>query len=288
MKRLLYILLFIPFALYGQGVNVLHTSHHPITAAAASEYNSNYQALLDEWATDPTGDTLTWQNALVDSLDTRGYWDRMDVLWVLANNTEANALVNWKNPSAGTYDLVETGAGSLTFTRYQGVTGDGTNYYDSNFDLADNGSNYVLNSGTLGVYIRDNSQQGGSAFGVEDATSHARITARDFADTFYGRINASTSVSFASSDSRGHWQLTRRASNDNEAYKGGVSQDTENDASNTVPTGVDLYIFTRDASTMVTHEVSFAYIMDGITDNAADSIDNYFETYMDNIGAGVQ
>lgn len=258
------------------------------SAGGSTGYTTQYQALLDEWAVDPTGDTLTWQNALVDSLVTRGYWTRMDGLWVLANNTEANALINWLNPSAGTYDLVETGAGSLTFTRFSHVVSDGTNYYTSNMDLSSEASNFALNDGTIAVYIRDNSQQGGSAIGVVDATSQTRITARDYADTFYGRLNASTSLSNASTNSSGFWQLTRTASNATEIYRAGASFDSETDASNTVPSGADFKVFTRDASTMVTHQISIVYIMDGISDNAADSIDNYFETYMDNIGAGVQ
>jgi len=249
-----------------------------------STYTDEYQALLDEWTTDPTGDTLTWQNDLCYSLDTADLFDRLKQLIISAitNNDDGEALVNWANP--GTDDATEVN--SPTWTKNQGYTGDGSTSYLSGINP--NG-NVTINSATGGIYIRNNLQSDNEVYGIDDSDDfYLRI--RNVGNQARAKINTGNTQLLASiTDATGFWMSTRRAVDDVEVYRNGASVDVETDASTGVPNG-NLFILgvNDDPVRYTSYQFSVFFVMDSITDAEATSFNTIIETYLDNLGVGVQ
>jgi len=91
---------------------------------APSAFDSDYQAILDQASTlgytAPSAAQQTLQNTLVTDLKTAGVWDKLDALYIMANDGSSEfGLLNWASPS--TFALSEIG--QLTFTSNQGFTG---------------------------------------------------------------------------------------------------------------------------------------------------------------------
>ena len=94
---------------------------------SASAFDSDYQAVLDRASTlgytAPSASQQTLQNTLVTDLKTAGIWDKLDALYIMANDGSREfGRLNWAAPS--TFELSEVN--SPTFTSNQGFTGNGT------------------------------------------------------------------------------------------------------------------------------------------------------------------
>ena len=96
------------------------------------------------------------------------------------------------------------------------------------------------------------------------------------------RLNSSGHIYAPATDGLGTTIATRRASNEQEIYRDGVSIDTETDASTGVP-DVNLYAWRG------VMQGSIVFVIEThITDSQAESINTACENYMDYIGKGVQ
>ena len=293
MKKLYFgiLLLLLPIICFGQvsGGLITNSAHY----SSSSSYTTEYQALLDDWTTDPTGDTLTWQNDLIYSLDTLGVWDGMDVFYVFANVTNDNdeALVNWINP--GTHDATLVNA--PTFTRLEGFTGNAsTNYINLNYNLTDDGVNAIQDSTTIGIYNRVDFGSGTyTDIGAGDADDDEILAVYSSLSNSVALcyVNRSNQVTFSNSNSQGFYVATRFQSDTVEYYKNGSLEAAENQSS----TGVsqyDIYILALDSAGTADNyspaQVSIAFVMRG-TRSPTEMADMFtiIETYMDNIGTGV-
>jgi len=258
----------------------------PVSGGGHTYPTTEYQALLDEWTTDPTGDTLTWQNDMIYSLDSAGFWDRLDALFVFANTSNANgeALVDWINPDSTAIEV-----NNPTFTRWQGYTGDADeDYINTDRNLSTETDNYVLNSGTLGIYTRiaptGIQTYGGASDGTNETYIHNSTTNK------FTRINAITSTS-GNITTSGFIVTTRRGASETELYHNGSSISQETDASSGI-VDKDLWLLARNsngtAEYFSSNQISIVILMDGVTDADVSAINTIFEKYMDHIGTGVQ
>lgn len=285
MKKLIIIpLLFLSVLVFGQNMR------SPFARAAAvagepSAYTEQYQAVLDVWTTDPTGDTLTWQNNLVYSLDTAGFWDNGDLLYIpaITENGDGEATVNWLNP--GTYDLTETN--SPTWTDNEGYTGNGTNsYLTTGWDVANNGVNYTQNDASICVYIRNNVGVAAAVIGSEIASGGSYLYPRTATGYVAIRLNSNNESFNENTNSQGFWQVSRGASDDVKVYKN-ASLIWNPDPASTTPSSEDLKILTGDATAFSTCQVAFVYIGKSLTPTKIGTLNTIVETYMDAIGKGV-
>lgn len=287
-KILTLILLFVSLAVVGQGRFPFPNTAH------LSTYTSEYQTLLDTWATDPTGDTLNFQNELIDSLINypsveSPYWDRMDALWVFAQNNSTNAYTNWINP--GTNDVSDPGSTEPSFTEWEGFTGNGTDdTLSTNYNPTTDATNYAQDDATFSIYVmNDIGGESVSSFGY-NGTNDVYFRPRGGSSTNgYFKLNTTDTYPISEiSDSKGLWIVARRASNDNEVYLNGSSAGTSVQVSTGVPNG-DLIIFNDgDGSGYSSHQFAIIFIMDGINDTEAAQLNRFFERYMDHLGTGVQ
>ena len=91
-------------------------------------FDADYQAILDRSTalgyTEPSTAQQILQNTLVTDLKTAGVWDKLDALYIMANDGSREfGRLNWASPS--TFELSEVN--SPTFTSNQGFTGDAPN-----------------------------------------------------------------------------------------------------------------------------------------------------------------
>jgi hypothetical protein len=291
MRKLL--LIFFACAIFAQveGQAIIRANPFARAQVSADEAlnitEEEYQAVYDEFTDPPSNTIANLQNAMVKSLVDGGYWARMDLFYVMANKVEADALLMWLDPAAGTYDLVETGAGNLTFTSYEGFAGDGTNYLTTGWDEATNGSNAQQNSATLGIYVRTDRQAAEYEIGTTDGTNQFSLATRYDANGLYSRINATTAMNLANADSRGFYLSTRTASNNTNLYKNGAYVGNNTNSSTAEP-NVDLSILARATAAQSQKQVSIAMVMNAVSAADAAAINTIIETYMDALGKGVQ
>ena len=288
MKKILFILgVILTFTLQAQDTiyngiyPVVTSSSELITNTAESgggSYTTQYQALLDEWETDPTGDTLTWQNAMVETLVDSGWWDKMEWLYVFAttNNGDNEALVNWIDPG-GDYDMDD--GDTIGWTRLQGVYG----------DLDDDYLNTGWNPTTVGRTGTDD------CYGL-----YIHTLGTQFVDVYAGCMSGLNLLSVGANHSFRICNTTAViASISNPGmFIASASNDTVNIFHNGSDVGRDVFIseFVPDTTWFFLGDVSNDYGGDGIIAIAfySDSlrtyervnITNVFETYMDNIGTG--
>ena len=121
-------------------------------------YCVEYLSIYNSFITKPPLSVAIAQNLFVETLVASGVWDKLDCLYVFANNTQTNALKNWISP--GIYDatLMFGAGGSVpVFQADWGFRGDVTNksIIDSNFNPVTAGGKYTLNEASLGIFIND-------------------------------------------------------------------------------------------------------------------------------------
>lgn len=261
---------------------------------AASVYVAEYQTVYDSFTNKPTNPDDTRQNAWVEADVADGLWDtKKDVQYNFAIHTNANgeAQTNWINP--GTYDCTLVNAPA--FVAFEGFTGDGISaYIDTNWNPAV-GVNYIQDSASAVIYIRNNIAISRNVMGCATGFSNLNTLAimpRHAANLYFVRINTNNLADFGagSTDSRGMFIANRTASNVHDLYrnKGQVINGT--DVSNGL-TDKDLVFLAFNANDVIVnhtaHQVSGGSMGAGYTQTNINNDTDNFETYMDSYGNGI-
>ncbi len=187
----------------------------------------------------PTPGATTPLQDLIAGLTTDGLTAKLDRLWVFAQPTEAEALVDIIASATA------TNVNSTTFTANLGYTGQDlaapARYIDSNYTPATHGVNYTQNSAHISAWSITNAApaNGGALMGCSDGgTSHATSIYDTYLDgNMYLRINDnSASGSQGAPGTRiGHWLINRDTSTTTQAYQDGSSFSSPNAASGPLP-----------------------------------------------------
>lgn len=158
-----------------------------------NSFDADYQAVLNRaillgYAL-PSAPQQIKQNNLVLALKAAGIWNKLDVLYIFANDAGSNfATLNWKNPNNYQVTLVNT----PIFTANQGFKGNGTSsFIDTNFNASINGFNYKLNDASRYIYLH--LADGTSCLdGLMSGNGNRMITSL----TSSQRINTSLNINF--------------------------------------------------------------------------------------------
>lgn len=251
--------------------------------AFSTEYQVVYDALVTAGDT-PSAPIANIQDQLTRSLVRRGYWLRFDLLYIFAQefNSGGGARINW--PTPGTFDATEVNAPA--WISLEGYTGDGsTSLIQSGYNPTDDAINYLLDSAAIGVYIRTNVEESRYDCGVAVSADQLSIYSRFGGNSAACRINSGAAINAASSDSRGFWLASRRASDEQEFYKNEGSIGSSSGASTGLPTST--ITFCARSASYSTKQQGFGFVINGVTDSEALEIFGIFELYMQNIGSGV-
>ena len=192
MKRLLFLLLCIPVLSFGQTVYThggkALTYSGDVLIEVPSTYCTEYQAVYDAFTTKPDAATAAIWNTCVETWVDNGEWATKDVIYVYAAHTNGagEALINWKNPGA----FNATAYNAPTFTANEGFTGDGAaDYIDCNWNPSVNGVNYVQNSASQIIYIRNTGQGAGHGANGNTDNKNLYLNSRFTDDKIYAKTN---------------------------------------------------------------------------------------------------
>lgn len=247
--------------------------------ASPPDFYDEYDTVYAAFATKPHDTIADLQEALVYSLDTAGYWDRMDILYVLASHTEADGLINWISPS----EYTATNVSSTTWAQWIGFTGDGTaDYLNTNWNPSTDGVNYTQDDGSVGIYVSQDIQEDNVyVFGAYNGTNQTYFRPRSTTGGLGGAINSNLTFAAAGvSTAVGLWIVTRTASNATEVYQDGTSMDSDTDASVGLPNN-DMGILNRiGGNGFSSNTVMLFFAMDGMTDAEAIEISDIINIYI--------
>lgn len=223
-------------------------------------------------------------NTLIAGLRADGNLTKLDRLWLLANSTTGNAVIDIIGLNAAT--LVNAPA----FVEDQGYTGDGaTSYINSNYIPASNGVQYTLNSASYGIYVRTNTATTAAEIGANNGTNYNYMYTRTANASFHiTNCDSVGEMSFANTDSRGFFTSVRTTSTAQAGFKNGVSE-VSNTQVSTGLTDKDFYILTRNNNGVIANpsdkQVSIAFMGAGSINQA--TLYSRIQTYMTSIGAQV-
>jgi len=124
---------------------------------SVSPYDSSYQLILNKATalgyTLPSDAQKIIQNDLILELKSAGIWNKLDVLYIFANDGGSNfATLNWINPDIRRCLLFTSGS-TLTFTTNQGFTGNGTSAYIDTTYTPQGNLNYKVTNASRYFYL---------------------------------------------------------------------------------------------------------------------------------------
>jgi hypothetical protein len=226
------------------------------------------QAWLSNLQTRPSNYYLSKLNTLIYNLKVAGIYPQLDRMWIFATENRDNAQVSIVNPSA---KLTEApNGGTLTWTRLQGYTSDGTHsFLNTNFSASTQGVNFTMNNAAIGIYSRTNSAVANiSELGGEDAAGNGVSLDAKNGSGFIGvRLNASANTfSNSITTSLGLISMARTVSATTNAYQNG-SLVTAIAAPSTAIVSPAIYVLAGNISGVVggwsTRQISMVYMGSG-------------------------
>jgi hypothetical protein len=256
--------------------------------SAPSAYGTEYQAVYDAYSTAPDDADATIDDTMVTGLVDDGVWAKLDAFWVFANHvTGADSLRDWCTPAN-----TATAYNSPAFGQWEGYAGNGSNaYIDLNFNLSTDSVNYVQDSASMGVYIRNNVTEARSDMAAIDLAPvrQCLIWAR-YSNKSYVSVNSSTYSQVASADSRGMWIANRVLSTHQDLYRN-KSRIINGAGTSTGIPNEKLYALAQNyngsANLFNTKQASLIFIGSGLTQTDINNITDRFETRMDAHSTGV-
>ena len=255
------------------------------TGGTGTGYVSQYQTVYNSFTTKPSSDVATAQNTMVSSLVSGGVWAKLDLFYCFANDTSANALVNWVTPGSYTCSLVN----NPSFNTLEGFTGDGaTRYIDTTFNASTNGVHYTRLNAAISVYTRLNQPEGYYfVLGASDSYSHTYISPYQFS-ALYGTLNTvAGGVSSATvSNSQGLSTITRNSGN-LYAYRNDVSLSNSTIYWDNSAPSANFEVLRQGNGFWSSNEVSFVAIGGILTTNDVSTLYHSIQTYMTSNGKQV-
>jgi hypothetical protein len=261
------------------------------TVEKASPYIQQFATVYNAFGTKPSETIAGYMDTMVRSLVTYGYWARMDLLYITANNTASNANINWINP--GTFDLTDPASTNPTFIAYEGYQGDATSDYLTTGYIPLNNENHTsLNSATIGVWCldwrgggNDEVPFGSAGWGGVLSRTEIQMYSPTYPRAFVNSSGTATIPASGDGDEAGLHIMTRRGATDNEYYVNNVSVATSTAATTASSCPGALILLGKSTPTNIIDNfyggrVSLAFYMDGISDSEATDLYNIFNTYI--------
>jgi len=284
MRKLLIILLAcISLSAFGQG-RVRHVIQGTSIDSASwtTEWKVIYYNMTE--ANRPAVDTADKFNDAIYSLDTASILDQADLLYFFNLKNATEALVNLADPTDGSFDCVEVGAGALTHTPYLGFDGDGTNYFNTSYVPSTDATNYALDDGAIAVYATGTVSVAEEFITGTESAGTASFFSASFSGTVYARINQGASINY-SYDGEHVFIVSRAASDDVDIWADGSSQTEGTTASSSVPTN-DVQVFAKGTVNQYNGGIAMYYLGGNLTVIQRSSLTTIWETLMDYLGNG--
>jgi hypothetical protein len=251
-----------------------------------SSFDADYQAVLNKAVALtyqlPTPSQQIKQNNLVLALKAGGIWNKLDVLYIFANNATNGfnfGRINWKNPNSYLAQLTNP----LTFTDNQGLQGDGsTAYIDTTFIPTIGTNNYQATNASRYVYLYSATVGQTGPLDGNDTVNNNNI--QRSGSTGNNRINqgiTGISPTFGYNGTKGMKSIHRTSNNDVTLFNATTSATATNTGSASLP-ALSQYIL-RSGSSYSAHNRISMYSMGAslIAENTA--YVNAFENYINSL-----
>ena len=174
--------------------------------------------------------------ALIEGLVADGVWQKLDALYVLAQQNQSDALLNLvgTNYSITASLLAKPAPRSVTFTPYQGFSGFGSSTagLDTGFNpTTAPSSNYTLNNASFGIWSYAVISEASAQMASSATGSHAYIF-NFYGGVFYPRVNDSGAYTQPTTITKGLFVAERTNSTTVFGYQNGVgsSNSTSSDS----------------------------------------------------------
>jgi hypothetical protein len=167
---------------------------------------------------------------------------------------------------------------------------------NTNYNPFAQGENYLLNSASLGAYVRTTTIGAYAILGVADAGNESAINPRGNYDTvgrFYCRVNQATYTrKVATGDTKGMLIASRVGANAVDGYINGTDLNClgNTEVSTSIPNCNIHLLALNSAATTSQHspdQLSIAFMGKGFSGAEITAITNACEAYMDALGKGV-
>jgi len=229
--------------------------------------------------------------ALKNGLSITNLSDAFDVMYILAGETEESSLKNLVKDAHHC-----TAVNAPTFTQYEGYVGGATKSLNTNYNPFAQGENYLLNSASLGAYLRTTTIGAYTILGVSYQGNESYINPRTNYDTvgrLFCRVNQATyTFKVASGDTKGMLIASRVGANAVDGYKNGTDLNCSGNtgvSTSLQNCNIHLLALNLPANT-IQHspdQLSIAFMGKGFSGAEITAITNACEAYMDALGKGV-
>jgi hypothetical protein len=286
------IIIFLHFCLLIQGQDILINSFS--FAADTSTLYSEYKTIFDAMDVKPQWDTALYQDDMVYSLDSAGFWDRIKLLYMpVAASSLADSYHNWADVN-NTSDYTAAIGDAPVFDRVVGWDGNGSSDYlttgwipGSDSSLVNHAAGVGNNDITIAAWCTATTKGNTNPMGVVEIS----FTGLSFinytgSDTFYAYLNSDNYSSFGDNvTGSGFTMATRRGPTDVEGYRNGSPTGTvDTDQSVRLPIDRAMYLLANNdrgsAAAFHPDPVAIILVMDAVTDAEALAIYNIFNLYM--------
>lgn len=217
-------------------------------------------------------------NQLVLDLKSALIWTKMSVIYPVLGGSASSHAVNLKSP--GTYNMTF----SLGWTHSSnGMTPNGTSAY------ADTGfaSSFYSTSIHMSFYSRTQTVGGQYEMGANTGTTNTSL--RPAVNTILGGTTATNFTT--TTDARGFWIGSKRANNDREVYRNGVSQATNTTNVTTALPSINNWVGAGNNNGAVlfpsSKQCAFVSIGEGLTDTEASNFHTAINTYQTTLSRNV-
>ena len=211
-------------------------------------------------------------------------WSKLDALYVLAQQTQADARLNLVSASYPLTGTLRVGVSPLllTFTPYVGFSGfSNTNQLDTGLNPGSvAGLNFVQNSANMGVWVYSVVSGAGLDIG-SNVNDNNVLTA--FSGSFYVRVNGTNSNDVPTPGTKGLFSGDRSSSASVVPYWNGVSQGTQTSPSAAIGNLYDFQIGNL-LTNPVSHTLSEAHIGASLGSAGNLALYNRLRTYMTAVG----
>lgn len=249
-------------------------------------YDSAALALFAAMSPQPSTARKTLISNCIKSLKAGGVWAKLDMLYVFANETTGQALIDWRVPTR-----TAQGYNSPVFTADLGYTGDkiGTAYIDTNWSFAAAGNKYALDDCHLAYYCpsTDSSASNDAVIGGFNA-SHLALLQYISSNVIRSFLNRSSGTPTGITVTGKQYVVgTRGASAASDIYNNGSLSASYTTVGTTVPS-VNAFALARSNSGVADqpNDMTLALVHGGgdLTDAEVSAAYLAFKTYLTALG----
>jgi len=217
-------------------------------------------------------------NRFIVQLKDAGIWENLDLLNVFAcdEGTTSASNIHIRKIDLINKSVFGTNSTANNYTISSNVGIKGDNAILTNLDPATNFTQWTQNDASMFCYVSDNAQDS-SVIGQE-TTANVTFNPRNTSNVMVTRINNSTAINTANTDSVGFWHVQRLASTGFTIYKDGSSFATPSSTSNALSTS-EIQWNGNASNNNVTRYVGVAGLGSGLSGLETDLYDIWMTYY---------